>query len=404
MAAKHLVLKPFPAFTLLAVASLWLLASCDLLPAVPVNPPPPEKTKKQEEPEQSKYVTLALGGMGDAIGINTGNTVSVQRALSGNIAKMSYDFLEVVFKAGNIVARTSWELGEQVNLSGVYRTDSGINYSSTDPANNSAVMFVGRKSDKTLLAIGKLVRVDGVQTAVINSNSKSVTFEISVLKAGVRFSDEISLSSFQTYSTYSDLLLETPNTAIEDNIFVHYINNLNKTEKIYFPLFKLTPGATTYATYTFDFEGSTQWIDFPNAVRLALDTSLDKNGRVFVSRVPRYFVPGGSQYSSYLKYDSVTEVNMTNNNTLGGVFQNPVEFEFDGSGDVEDGSVFSLVFGVPVYALTSDAGGSGTAAVKWYIRPGYGSYNLDLDDGKGGQGGAVFIGTGDVYRFLVNGQ
>jgi hypothetical protein len=57
-----------------------------------------------------------------------------------------------------------------------------------------------------------------------------------------------------------------------------------------------------------------------------------------------------------------------------------------------DGRVFAFSFQIPVYPLTNaDSRASGFT---WYLRPGYDPYRDDLDDGMGGSGGAILIGTG----------
>jgi len=99
-----------------------------------------------------------------------------QRAMTTNLAKMAYDYIEVLFVSteNNVVtrARSSWELGQSAGISGVARNGkTGVNYlydSSDDGSDNSdantskalALMFVGRKDGKTLLGVGRILQVD----------------------------------------------------------------------------------------------------------------------------------------------------------------------------------------------------------------------------------------------------
>jgi len=391
---------------------LLFLLSCNLgqTPSVPSNKTgtPSWDDETTAEPEH-KYYTVVLAPSNENITIGL-------RALSQEVAQAGHDFFEVVFKyndgTNDIVDRASWELGHPSGLS-VYRTDAGVSYDGSF-GSGSAVMFVGR-TDKTLLAVGRLTHIDGVPvaSALLTTESKTVTFQVYSLTAGVRFSyDNISASSFQTYSglTGGNIDLGTLSTDIEDNIYIHRGDH-NVNQK-FFPLFKLAENDTTYARYTFGINGVVvDWSDFSDAIILA-------GGGELLKRWPRYpLVNGLYQYSSFLIQDDGdgtvantpvgTLVKMTNNlqarADLGESFQNPVEFEFNTANTI-DGSVFALAFEVPVYALSSATGRSGSSAVTWYIRPGFGAYNLDLDDGKGGLGGAVFIGTGHVDKYLEEGQ
>lgn len=361
---KKIVLKVFALFILPPV--LFLL-SCDL------NPLPPQYNKPPfgQTPVERQYYTISLAPSNDVISIGT-------RALSKESAQMGCDFFEVVFKYNNgstdgIVARAAWEIGNPSGLGGVYR-EGGVNYSNVTanpaPSTGSAVLFVGKKSDKTLLAVGKLSHVDGAADAMITSESKTVTFEAAALKAGVSYNAVNS-----SFLTYSDSSMSIPNV-IESGV-VH---------KKQFPLFKLAENGVTYAQYTFVAEG-TAWGVFGNGI-------IQAGNGIFEKRIPRYSIANGVyQSSSRLLQDNKTAVTMTPNLATGNV-----EFTFN-TANTDDGSVFALVFSVPVYAL-SGVSGAGNKAVTWYIRPGYESNWLDLDDGNGGKGGAVFIGTGDVGAYL----
>jgi len=91
-----------------------------------------------------------------------------QRAITKDLAKMAYDYFEVIFIATDAVppiyARAQWELGQSAGISGVYRGATGTkgyDYLYTSDQHDSvALLFVGRKDDKTLLGIGQLAEVD----------------------------------------------------------------------------------------------------------------------------------------------------------------------------------------------------------------------------------------------------
>jgi hypothetical protein len=374
---------------------LFVLVSCDMIFMEPEAP-----AVNGGDDNGPYYKTFMLKpANNDVIGINTASSV---RSLSKDNALMGYDFFEAVFVYNNggsyITSRTSFDI-DSFGAIDIYRTQAGINYSGVTgtPANGagSAVMFVGKGGDKTLLGVGRLSHVDGAaMPAVINNQTKTVTFEIHALKAGV--SRPASASSFRTYSNSG---MTTENTVISPDtgsaaIYVH-----ERT----FPLFYLTVNGTTYAQYTFGFEGSTPWSTYSGSIiQAAAGTSQNP---LFYKRFPRYPIRNGLfQYSSYLVQDYDTVVAMLNNGTgnVGSAFQNPVQFSFNTT-STKDGTVFALVFRVPVYALSGTTGRDGTPAVTWQIRPGWGDFWLDLDDGAGGPGGAVLIGTGDVAGYLPTG-
>jgi len=377
------------------------------------------------------------------------------RALTRKAAEMAADYFEVVFMYNTgstyVIARTSWGRGEPAGVSGVYRPEgAGVDYASTSPTpgatTGSAILFAGRKSDKTLLAVGKICSVSrpnasGVLTdysdALINADTESVTFEVRAIISGlgvesetipdnpldpnyIHNSDRViipkakvssptdilksptDLTSFLTSSRGAVGHRELSDVAIETTMFIpnftvgHQMTSpmyrfenidLNKNpmkdsaNKIYF-----------YGKYFFGPLSSPSTfvgIGYENSIILAGAGAVEK-------RRPQYTTNLGPVNPSSFILDTETVVTMENNQTVGAAFQNPVEFKFDLT-HTEQGSVNSINFQIPVYALTSDP--QGGEPVKWYIRPGYDNNLYDLDDGKGGEGGAILYGTGSVERY-----
>jgi len=388
-----------------AILLLLVLAACDLNPPLTVGKTEAPKGSNNNNGPQKQFYTVVLEKQNDSDGV----TVSLKnvRSLSKDAAQMGHEFFEVVFlyNMGTTgspdykTARVSWDLGYPTGIGGVYRTADGTDYSGlTDkPAGGmgSAVMFVGKK-DKTLLGVGRLAFVDGAAGATITSESKTVTFEVAALKAGVSYT--AANSSFLTNALTTGSAVSVPGTSIESGIKVHQKE---------FPLFKLAKNSVTLAEYTFALEGGLPWSTFQNRlVRVPLSPATVER------RDPRYLITDGHyQISSYLVNDYKTVIKMTNNYPndsslldnppppAAAYFENPVQFEFNTAATL-DGHVFALVFSVPVYALNGADGSGGNKAIVWNIRPGYDQYWLDLDDGRGGTGGAVFIGTGNVAGYL----
>jgi len=125
---------------------------------------------------------------------------SASRALNRDLAQMTHDYFEVVFvgNSGNSVARAAWEIGQAAGISGVFRDADGVDYGHADAAigipsavdadaNGSALIFVGRKADKTLLGIGKLTHVDDVTSTIVTTAARSVTFTVEALTTNIAF-------------------------------------------------------------------------------------------------------------------------------------------------------------------------------------------------------------------------
>ncbi|MCL2276908.1 MAG: hypothetical protein FWC21_03330 [Treponema sp.] len=389
-----------------------------------------------------KSLTLYLDGVGVP-------QTRANRALTDNLAKMGYDYFEVVFfyrpaygnatdnfvAANDKLSRASWEVGQSVGITGVYRTvDTGINYGTvtaipvlTDGSQvgaaqlaiSTAIIFVGRRSDKTLLAVGSITSVDNNGTGgptFVTTATTNVTFSVAALTAGARVEEDIPVavdipakyraffttddtasapagiaSSFNTttalssgYGTVSNIAKATviagsPNA--DYTVGSTGVTQL-KIGGIDFPLFELIAGesaiAASYEISTMNAAGFTPY---------ALGIRLADIGNV-AKREPR--IPTGGGFYNYANFtiDQNTTVVLKNNEgTVTAVhapFANPILFEFNTATTLK--SIFSMTFDIPVYALV--AGGE-----TWFIRPGFGTYRFDLDDGKGGPGGAILLGT-----------
>jgi len=330
------------------------------------------------------------------------------RALSLSLAQFSHDYFEVVFLyrpvGGNsngsddIVARASWEIGESAGVSGIHRTPGGINYGlvgsgGISAGNGYAVLFVGRKADKTLLAVGTLSHVDGVSGAMIKNDTKSVTFTLDALKTGV--SGAAAQSDFKTAAGDSSFMdVSNDNTRIIP---------MQVAARI-FPLFrfiKMSPNVPVRANYTFNVNSGSSFDNYRRGIIVS------SPGTVEVIE-PRYTIGQNVYKGTALLHDKNTIINIVNNLTAGAAFANPVEFTFNVAGTV-DASVLSFVFHMPVHALTSAVDVTGGIPTQWYLRPGYDTGLYDLDDGNGGIGGAILIGTGEEedlqgyvdYRLVV---
>ena len=444
----------FPALTAVAVAPLAAILISLLLTCVPLGPP------DDYEEYEDVYTDVEYSPDGSTVTIYLDGSAPVRqsRALTKSLAILGHDLFEVAFQYGSTVARTVWETGHAAGVSGVARN---VNYSRayssgvTIPAGEgAAILFVGKKSDRTLLAVGKLAMVDdkplysynettGVETPItpvplITSETKTVTFAVAALRAGV--SSSAGSSSFKTNSkapTNTNGPVNTANTDV-GNVLIG---------RRPFPLFNVDPAHTggrnvlgqyqfevvtnTTGTTTTDFEqyyrrGILQKsVTYPNGTEaparapevLTYPFLEDVTGGTPPTTRDRYRIPrypiGGGAYETLFSYDiqvyagvdentsphfqsqtSGTRVQVTNV-TAGNAnlpFNNPVEFTIGPTLSGMDGRIFAFSFQIPVYPLTNaDNRASGFS---WYLRPGYDPYRDDLDDGVGGSGGAILIGTG----------
>jgi hypothetical protein len=308
--------------------------------------------------------------------------------------------------------RASWELMKDAYVSGLTR---GVNYGSVsvDPANQgAAILFVGKKTDKTLLAIGRLTQVDGANTTIIGAGAKTVTFSVAALDCGVKstsisplFNGDPGVSFITDYNAAGTVSLG--NTRKDNDIDI-------AGKK--FGMFKLREGGDTLAEYYFRTVSTASGYrlgDFLPGIKVAADYVPDNDpaDSPYGKKQPRYPTADGKFQFYSVRLDKETTITPRNNRFADDPFENPIKVTFNTAMTV-DGSVFAFVFEVPVSPLSLLADAVGTKPGTWYIRASYDSYWLDLDEGGTtgasgyGAGGAVLISTGEVadpfgYRIKV---
>jgi hypothetical protein len=144
--------------------------------------------------ERVKSIKLYLDGKMVPV---TAKQRAIQRALSLESAGASHDFFEVVFRNadGSRIARSSWDIGSPARVTNVDRgaTTAGLDYRpiySTSAA--SSTVFVGKKTNKTLLGVGFMIYVDdmdiaGPPTNFVRNGVESVTFMVAPLRTWLGF-------------------------------------------------------------------------------------------------------------------------------------------------------------------------------------------------------------------------
>ena len=406
-----------PVFVALVAILVSLLFTC-----IPLDPP------DDYDEYEDIYTDVDYSPDGSSVTIYLDGSAPVRqsRALSRDLAVFGHDFFEVAFYHQNsgTMARAVWERGHAAGVSGVARD---INYSrtyssgTTIPAGEgAAILFVGKKSDRTLLALGRLTHVDGLPVTQITANSKTVTFSIAALRAGV--SEAPGFSSFKTdalgpggQNSFANI-----NTARTEILNVTIGRNP-------FPLFRMDENLVTgqYVHAQYDFEVNTGVGDFNTYYRSAI---IKKDALEVVYpqepelRIPRYPRGGSNAEEGFpnewgnkwetsqnsivnkLPVDKSTIVtplqnigvnNPVSNTVLNQPVPNPMYFTIgpttSPATDAE-GHVFAFSFQIPVYPISNNDGRA--SGFSWYLRPGYDSYLYDLDDGMSGPGGAMLMGTG----------
>ena len=352
-----------------------------------------------------------------------------QRAITTNLAKMAYDYIEVLFvnnfgDAGETRARSVWELGQSAGISGVDRGavgGPGVNYrykgAATDgtTGNALAIMFVGRKDNKTLLGIGEILQVDrlpkmelpledhwdaaGYPTpitdpfnATIKEETTSVTFWINSVKTGLLIKDEeakgptpieqaVAYDSFEQDSS-SDIRMKATRLPINNSRASYPLYPLPEPTKL--PAQNYGPGKEIPATY-----------EFGGGAKVFAKQIILEEGAVAEKRFPRY-MDGGRYLAPTANIDTETTVKVGTYASYSNVV--PLEFALTALSY----GVFSFYIEIPVYLFikndpdnlpTTKATNGGPDAVIWKIRTGLGSELYSLDDGRS-SGGCVLMGVG----------
>jgi hypothetical protein len=359
---------------------------------------------------------------------------SAQRAMSTDVAKMTYDYLEVVFDAGtNGIARAVWDLGQSAGISGVYRSTPTDYTLEATPTGANAILLAGIKRNKTLLGIGNLKEINGTTvgaTAMINTDTTSVTFELTAVKTALyangdtAYADGTAITAtnrpgathvptqaaFRFYDTAGTapvaFLINSPFDSVRTTLAgVGYpIYSL----LTYSEWFKSNPSDTTgkyvkNAGYMFG-GGIGKWGKALYYWKSAVAADLAKIE--IQKREPRY-MDGGRYFTLRSNLDARTKVEYNGTKPTNGAQLSitgtatgesandngliiPLKFTVEKA----SGGVFSFFIEIPVFALTSGDSTNGAAgATKWYIRTGLGSELYSIDDGVS-LGGGVLMGVG----------
>jgi len=375
---------------------------------------------------ENKYTNVEYSADGSSLTIYLDGSarVPVNRALSKKLAILGHDFFEATFMYRNSsgaysIARGSWELGEPAGINGLWRGENGggadygalIN-STLGNDTGTAILFAGKKTDKTLLAVGSLTGVDGGTSKVISSTTKSVSFALNALKAGAISARSLS----DTVDANVSILTDSGSTSYGTNVRPSYTNirNINIAHRLFpayvIPITKSYGPANnrTQLRYAIDVAGN------PGDSRFTPPTTGQLTGNCFeyyrsgivnanqslrsvVNIEPHFTEVNAAGQGIVYKYDTPfiwhtpqTSVDFDSVTTAGTVLPNPIYFQLSPAGG-SDNYIFSFAFQLPVNALSNDSN-----PVTWFIRNGYDKYVEELDNGYNGSGGAILIAIGNV--------
>jgi hypothetical protein len=417
--------------------------------------------------ERVKSVKLYLDGAKVPV---TAKQRAIHRALSLESAGASHDFFEVVFWHPTMVSRASWEIGHPAGISNLYRPAPGIDYhniyngTAAAPTLPCSAVFVGKKTNKTLLGVGWLTQVDngkgtGVLTA-IDPDTKSVTFTVAPLRTWLGFGgaggDEVragedvrgppetgTLATFITSTGGSGAVIgdftgNTPpsngrtrgllaplpvgDTTVTYPLFAlpHHVAPSNGDPVVIRAIYTIggltvltaanastvrpvAPGAATGHT------ADSAWPAVRNYGAIGLQV---------IKRRPRFTFQGRPYEAP--KYDSASriEINITPAGTFpaytrvaDGMFDHTIELNVRINSN--SSGLFAFTFQAPVYNITTASaiapgGNGGPEFTKWFIRPADGPELFLLDNGIV-DGGMVLlgkpddIGDGDWIQIITTG-
>jgi len=408
---------------IILILVLMLLGTCDAVIPVDEEVEYTDVVYSADEKGVINQVTLYIDG-------TTVPVTKSMRAMNRELAMMAFDYFEVLFVGGTNdaagTARTAWELGEQAGISNVpgktgASATAGIDYAfqaGTGAALDTfvisgtrgvACMFVGKKGGgKTLLGVGALTsaRPAAANDTTINENTKSVTFSINSLQAGLHAVGEVIGTTAPVGVVANSFVIMNNTGTVPSTLPV--VSTRQGLGGISYPLWQLAQddGKVKNATYTFSFNGSTPANNPVSLIRV-INTQATAAALVgtpaIQKRVPR-FLEGGAYREPKDRWTTLTKVDFRAGQVVGDYAANnaafipivPLIITLQGTG------ILSFYVEIPVYmhSLNAATFNTGTAAEKWHIRSGVGSELYSLDDGIS-NGGCVYLSVGASAAFWI---
>jgi len=350
-------------FAVLAALLAFALVTCDLENAIGGGDNDLPYKVTYDSTGTPRLVEFSLDGTNIARSADN-------RAMSNTIAKSSYNLFEVVFNGSTNIARAVWRDGTYTAITGVDRDEDYT---------GKAALFIGREENLQLLAVGVISHIDGVAvgaTSEITANSKTVTFTVRSLEAGIHVN-----SLGNTYSNVSFTDGAVVLGAFKASVAIANTN--------------LNTATATTVTYSIPFFGS------PANAAALYSTIISATSNVeIIGRDPRFIsgaaganiplnakVQVASTVSLVTSAQTVSYVSATAGTALisstGTITLNIYAFAQNTTIPL----LTSLHFGsgIPVYALVN----TDSKGILWYLSPG--SETLNLDAGAFSSRGACML-------------
>jgi hypothetical protein len=324
-------------------------------------------------------------------------SASVSRALSHYMANLNYNYFEVVFYDGTDVARAKWSKNGTAVIRGVPRGTAGVDYgvgyrAAYAAGEGAAALFVGRQESNALLAVGLLTHVDGVAGTTVAADSKTVTFTVRSLVAGLASSIPATADIYDVTFKFED---ESP----------------------VYPALNLDADDANTINYAFGFSGLTAGANGPEiisrfaAIRVILEAAPSTIGPKIVFDHPSVVKKTKTvQVREALEVEKEYggSITLANNAALATAAAGTVVFTIDTTGildpvaPAETGGLISFYYEIPVYAVTRD--GTNPAPAKWRVIPsGYLEDLSLLDKGEAqARGGSILLTVGSSDDFEID--
>jgi hypothetical protein len=303
---------------------------------------------------------------------------NMSRALTLELARRGVDFYEVAFTDGTKVYRASWDYTQ----TGKIKVPAG-DYGGA----NKAVLFAGRYSDMTLLAVARITMVDttpvtytaGVGTANITATTTSVTFTLTPLLTDVHGGVQGAAGA----PTNSSFLITGPAGYITTgNHSATELPDAKVGDKT-IPIFKIPNNAAATASFGLSLSGG-------GAVFAEYNTAI----QALAGGTVKFAGVSANNYPPVLLDPDDTKITAPDP-TAPATIALPAAITIDlvsAHNDGTDNGLCKIAISVPVVAL-----GTTEFPHTWNVRGGLnnGDYDLGADEPLKG-GGAILLGVGNI--------
>ena len=341
-------------FTTIAVLLTLAVFSCN-------NSPSHEDSHIRYTPDGRPMVQLSVGA-----GEN-------RRALNDTLAGAGINHYEVAFydDTPNGYYRATWSRGRPGRL-----FVPAFDYAAT----HNAILFAGQQVDNdfTLLAVGRLTKVDGVETAAITAASRSVEFTLVPLLSDVHASPD---STFQITVPDTHKTAEVDVTALPFPEFPLSSSNPGRSV----PLFRIPMGASE-ASFAIKLPGTENFENYRRGIFAA-----GTEPRMAKLRVPYLGEEPLVELHPYIGNLEITIVDPAIGDVLG---NNLITFTISASGEKPFYSL--MYFELPVYAIGKEVSIDNIHPLTWHIRGGLRNNLYDEGTTVNSLGGAIVLGVGNV--------